>query len=188
MNIGVVLLIVSAMWVASEIALLFSRRSDARSKSQDFGSLIWLNAVIYGSAAVSVYIRFSGVGTIPGVGATLAWVGLVFILLGLAIRWAAILTLRQYFTVNVAIQPDHRIVRKGLYGFVRHPAYSGTIISFLGLGLALGNWISLAVLLIFIIGAFIRRIQIEERALVLEFGSEYEEYSRTTWRLIPWLY
>jgi len=188
MNIGIVLLVVSIVWIGSEVLLVLFRRAGACDKSQDSGSIIWLNAVIYGSVAAAVTIASSGVGMIPGIGLTSAWIGLVLILLGLSIRWAAILTLRQYFTVNLAIRSNHRIIRKGLYGFVRHPSYSGSIISFIGLGLALSNFIALAFLLVPITGAFIRRIQIEERALVQEFGSEYDEYCRSTWRLIPWLY
>ena len=188
MNIGTIILVVSAVWVASELMLILFRRSDDRAKSHDSGSMIWLNAVIYGSVTVAVFVGYSGVGIIPGFPLTLAWIGLVLILVGLAIRWAAILTLRQFFTVNVSIQPNHRIVRTGLYGLVRHPSYAGSIISFLGLGIALSNWITLPLLLVPITLALVRRIEIEERALLQKFGSQYDDYCRTTWRLIPWLY
>jgi protein-S-isoprenylcysteine O-methyltransferase len=188
MNIGNLLFVVGVIWASSEVLLVFFRRSNANSTSRDSGSVIWLNAVIYGSIAVAVAVRSSGVGMIPGLELPLAWVGLAFILFGLAIRWVAILTLRQYFTVNVAILPDHRIVRTGLYRHIRHPSYSGSILSFVGLGLALGNWIALAFLSVSITSAFIWRIQIEERALVQEFGPQYEDYCRATRRLIPWIY
>jgi len=188
MNVGIVLFAVSAVWIASEVMLVLLRRSGADSKKRDSGSIVWLNAVIYGSVAVAVYIRVTGVGMVPSVGLTLSRIGLVFILMGLAIRWAAIFTLRQYFTVNVAIQPNHRIVRKGLYGLVRHPSYLGSITSFVGLGLALSNWIALGFLVIPITYVFLKRIRIEERALRQEFGPEYDQYCRTTWLLIPWLY
>jgi len=188
MNVSIALLAVSAVWIASEVMLVLFRRSGTDSKKRDSGSIIWLNAVIYGSVAVAISVSLSGVGLVPSVGLTLSRIGLVFILMGLAIRWTAIFTLRQYFTVNVAIQPNHRIVRKGLYGLVRHPSYLGSIISFVGLGLALSNWIAIGFVAIPITYAFVRRIGIEERALLQEFGPEYDHYCRTTWRLIPWLY
>jgi protein-S-isoprenylcysteine O-methyltransferase len=185
MNIGVLLMWVGIVWAGSEILLAVFRRSGARDTSHDAGSMAFLNVVIYGSIALAIFIASSGVGMIHGASQILAWTGLDLILLGLIVRWTAILTLRQYFTVNVAIQPGHYIVRKGMYRLVRHPSYSGSILSFIGLGVALSNWIALVVLLAAVIGAFIRRINIEERALAQAFGPEYEEYCRTTWRLVP---
>ncbi len=188
MNIGTIILAVSTVWIASELMLIVFRRSDERAKSHDSGSMIRLNVVIYGSVIVAVFVGNSGVGIIPGIPLTLAWIGLALIVMGLAIRWAAILTLRKFFTVNVAIQPDHRIVQTGLYGLVRHPSYLGSIVSFVGLGIAFSNWISLALLLVPITLALVRRIEIEEWVLLQKFGSQYDDYCRNTWRLIPWLY
>jgi protein-S-isoprenylcysteine O-methyltransferase len=188
MNLGTLFLVVSAVWVVSEIALVLFRRSGAGSTSHDSGSIVRLNAVIYSSVAIAISVGLFGIGMIPGTRLILASIGLALILLGLGLRWTAILTLRRFFTVNVAIQPGHRIVKKGLYGFIRHPSYLGSIVSFIGLGLALSNWIALALLIVPIILAFIRRIGVEEQALAQEFGSEYNDYCRTTWCLIPWLY
>jgi len=188
LDFGITFLAVSAGWIISELMLLFFRRSDASRKSRDSGSLLLLNAVIYGSTSLAILFGFSGIGRIPGAGSGLAWSGLALIILGLALRWSAILTLRQYFTVNVAIHSHQRIVQNGLYSLIRHPAYLGSIISFLGLGLALINWIALLLLLIPVVSAFVRRMDVEERALAQEFGSHYKDYCRATWRLIPWLY
>jgi len=109
-------------------------------------------------------------------------------LLGLLIRWTAILTLRKYFTVDVSILPGHQIVKKGLYKYIRHPAYAGSLVSFLGLGLAFSNWLSSIVIVVPILTAFIYRIQVEEQALIQAFGDEYLDYSNTTKRLIPKIY
>ena len=188
MDIGIVILIVGILWGGSELLLVYFRRSGAEGTSHDSGSLLRLNVVIYGSVAVAIGVSASGVGRIHGVGETLAWIGLALILLGLILRWTAILTLRRYFTVNVAIHTDHRIVRTGVYSRIRHPAYSGTILSFVGLGISFGNWIALALLIVAIPAAFIARIRIEERALGAAFGPAYEEYRNHTRRLIPWLY
>lgn len=187
-SIRIILLIVCAVWIASELLLILFRRSSAKGTSRDSGSILWLNAIIYGSVAVAVFVGFSDVGLIHRFRLPLAWIGLFFILLGLTIRWSAIFTLRRFFTVNVAIQPNHRIIRNGLYGCIRHPSYSGTIISFFGLGLAQSNWITFVLLIVPITYAFIRRIEIEECVLLEEFGSQYNEYVRTTWQLIPWIY
>ena len=99
----------------------------------------------------------------------------------------SILTLRKYFTTNVAIRDDHRIIKSGVYRFVRHPSYSGSIISFFGLGLVFVNWLATIILVVPITIAFMKRIKIEERALENAFGEEYISYRKSTWLLFPWL-
>ncbi len=188
MKINLILPVVSSIWMVSELALIRFRRASSPRDRQDAGSLVWLNIVIYSSVTFAVTGACLGIGFIPRAGLTLASIGLSLILLGLALRWWAIITLRQYFTVNVAIQTDQRIIRQGVYRFVRHPAYLGTLISFVGLGLALRNWLALMLLLVPITIAFIKRIKIEERVLSQAFGNAYREYCRSTWRLIPGLY
>jgi protein-S-isoprenylcysteine O-methyltransferase len=188
MNFGLLLLIISTCWLISEVILIVFRRSKNDSKDHDKGSIKWLNIVIYASVALAVSFGFLGIGTIHTAISTITWVGLCFILVGLIIRWTAILTLRKYFTTNVVIQSDHRIIKAGLYRFVRHPSYSGSIISFCGLGLAFSNWISFIVLVIPITIAFLKRIQLEEQALSGAFGEEYTDYCKMSWALFPWIY
>jgi protein-S-isoprenylcysteine O-methyltransferase len=57
-----------------------------------------------------------------------------------------------------------------------------------GLGLCFGNWLTILFLTVPIIGAFLWRIRIEERALTGALGEDYRAYMRRTKRLIPWLY
>ena len=115
-------------------------------------------------------------------------VGLGLLVLGLVVRWSAILTLGRFFNTKVAIQVGHRIVRSGLYRSVRHPSYSGLLLAFAGLGIALGSWLSLGAVLIPVAAAVVYRIRVEEGALVETFGEQYIDYCQTTKRLIPWVY
>ena len=188
MTFQFILLAVSAVWVASEVVLVFTRRSIAGSRKQDAGSLVRLNLIIYASVALAVCIGLSRFGRMNVAQPGLSWLGLFLIVSGLAIRWTAIFTLQQYFTVDVAILPDHRVIQKGLYKFVRHPSYLGSIVSFVGLGVAFCNWIAIAVVVVPVTLAFIKRIRIEERALVNALGEEYTNYCRVTRRLLPWIY
>ena len=55
--------------------------------------------------------------------------------------------LRRFFTGYVAIHPDQRVVERGPYRLVRHPSYSGTLLTTLGMGLAMTNWASLATII-----------------------------------------
>jgi protein-S-isoprenylcysteine O-methyltransferase Ste14 len=62
------------------------------------------------------------------------------------------------------------------------------LLSFIGFGIALNNWISLILVTSAITAAFIMRIRIEEKTLIEQFGTEYIEYKKETYALIPFLY
>jgi protein-S-isoprenylcysteine O-methyltransferase len=122
-------------------------------------------------------------------GATaLRWLGVTLYAAGLILRWYAILHLGRFFTVNVAIAADHRVIDTGPYRFVRHPSYTGALMAFLGLALCLANWASLTVLVVPVFFVFLRRIQVEEAALLQALGDEYRGYMSRTKRLIPAVY
>jgi len=57
-----------------------------------------------------------------------------------------------------------------------------------GLGLSLGNWAALLVILLPISAAFIHRMNVEENALSGALGPEYTDYMRRTKRLVPFIY
>jgi protein-S-isoprenylcysteine O-methyltransferase Ste14 len=104
------------------------------------------------------------------------------------IRFAAIRTLGKFFTVDLAIKNDHRLIKNGLYKYIRHPSYTGSLLSFLGLGFSLNNWISLIVIFIPVLISFIYRIHIEEKLLIAQIGLAYTDYMKQTKRLIPLIY
>src|ERR1041385_4883717 len=84
---------------------------------------------------------------------------------GLILRWWAIVTLGRFFTVDVTIEKDHELVESGPFEWVRHPSYTGVLLAFLGWGLTLRNWAAIAVVLVPICAAFVRRMNVEENAL-----------------------
>ena len=98
---------------------------------------------------------------------------------------AAILTLGRYFSTCIAIHHDHRLVRTGLFRWVRHPSYSGLLLLFLGLGLSYGNWLSFALIVIPFLAALLYRIQVEEASLTEALGQDYSDHCRSTKRLLP---
>jgi protein-S-isoprenylcysteine O-methyltransferase len=116
------------------------------------------------------------------------WIGLIIFVAGLALRWYAIGFLGKFFTVDVAIHSDHRLIEAGPYRYIRHPSYTGALFAFVGLGLSFGNWLSLAIFTLPILIAFLIRIQIEERALAQAMGQPYRAYQQRTRRLLPLVY
>jgi protein-S-isoprenylcysteine O-methyltransferase Ste14 len=111
--------------------------------------------------------------------------GLVLMAAGLCLRQWAITVLGRFFTVDVRVQSDQTVVDRGPYRWVRHPSYSGLIIFFVGVGLALSNWASLIVLALVPTVGLLARIHSEERALLAGLGEEYRRYAATRRRLFP---
>lgn len=188
MNLGKIVMVVGLLWMASEIVLVILTGSKKDSRDRDQGSIVWLNAVIYSSIAIAVTMGSMGIGRVKGLPAAVPLAGLAMMIVGIAIRWTAILTLRKYFTVNVVIQEGHKVIKSGIYRFVRHPSYSGALLAFWGMGLIFTNIISLVVLVVPVTIGFIKRIKIEEAALLEAFGDEYEEYRKNSKKLVPWVY
>ncbi|MGZ3681316.1 MAG: methyltransferase family protein, partial [Ktedonobacterales bacterium] len=93
-----------------------------------------------------------------------------------------------YFSPVVAVRSDQQIVQEGPYRYVRHPSYSGVLLSLVGLGLALTNWLSLLVLLICALAGLLYRVNVEEWALRETLGQPYADYMRRTRRFIPFIW
>jgi len=79
-------------------------------------------------------------------------------------------------------------VQTGPYRYIRHPAYSGTFLTMLGVGLAMTNWASLMALLLCVFSGHLYRVHVEEKALIRAIGQPYIEYMRHTRRFIPWVF
>jgi protein-S-isoprenylcysteine O-methyltransferase len=176
------------IFLISEIALRYSHRSRGHGRRADGGSLalLWIAIAAGVGGAILVTSRFTAYGFALSHLAKQV-VGFVFVG-GLLLRWWAIISLGQFFTVDVSIAPGHELIVRGPYHVIRHPSYTGLLVAFLALGVTLQNWLSLVCLLGPITLALAYRIFIEERALCTAFGDEYLEYKKTTKRLIPGVY
>jgi protein-S-isoprenylcysteine O-methyltransferase Ste14 len=162
-----------------------SKNADSKELDKNSLSLIWI--AIIASMTLGIFIAIYW--AVPMINTNLLlYLGSAFILAGMIIRFIAIRTLGKFFTVNLAIQGNHRLIKNGLYRNIRHPSYSGSLLSFLGFCLSLNNWLSLIIIFIPVLITFINRINIEEKLLFEQFGSEYEEYKKRTKRLIPMIY
>jgi protein-S-isoprenylcysteine O-methyltransferase Ste14 len=115
-------------------------------------------------------------------------IGVCALIAGMVMRFAAIRTLGRFFASVVTIREDHEIIRKGLYGYVRHPAYTGALLAHAGLGLAFESWFSIIASTIPFWVAAVYRIHVEEKVLGEKFGADYANYVSETNRLIPGVY
>lgn len=103
------------------------------------------------------------------------------------VLYAEVLRENQYLSRTIEVQENQKVVDTGLYGIVRHPMYTSTILLFLSMPLVLGSIFSFLIFLIYpIITA--KRIRNEEEVLEksLEGYAEYEK--RIKYRLIPFIW
>ena len=114
-----------------------------------------------------------GVATMVGVAAGL----------GLAI-WAMLVN--RFFSPVVRLQEErgHHLITAGPYRSVRHPGYTGTLVSVLCIGPALGSWLATIPMVIFAL-LILRRARLEDRFLhdKLEGYAAYAQ--RVRYRLLP---
>lgn len=185
----VAILVTFWAWAALEGVLLV--RDLARGKggtSQDRGTrrLIALSYLVAVLAAGAADRRLTG----------LAWrlghwhlaAGLAVMLAGMAIRVWAVVVLGAAFRTTVEVDHGQAVVDTGPYRWVRHPAYTGLLLIGTSIGLALGNWLSLVILVLVPLAAMLRRIAVEEVILTEVLGPPYRAYQERTKRLVPGLW
>lgn len=117
----------------------------------------------------------------------LRWLGLTFIVLGIAFALSAIVTLGRHYDLELEIHRDHELVRSGPYRLVRHPVYTGLALHFAGVCLATGNLLLIVGTLLVTYPALYLRARTEERLLRERFGAAYDEYAREVGMLVPLL-
>lgn len=127
---------------------------------------------------------YTGVGVLP---LPCLYVGMALIVAGELFRFWAVVTLGKYFSPIVTVFPDQKVVTSGPYRLVRHPAYGGAIISFLGLALATRSVFSLSLVLVDAL-VYNNRANVEEKLLIEGLGEEYVKYkSKVKKKFIPFI-
>lgn len=182
--------LVFALWTASELLgpLRWSKSRGSNGQRRDRGSLaVGSVSGVSGVALAFLAPLLLPVASIPGQPLLLFSAGIAVVILGIAWRWYAILTLGRYFTAAVIIQQQQPVVQHGPYRLIRHPSYSGVLVIVVGIGLMTGNWVSLCAITTSFLISVLYRIPIEEQELRRSL-EKYEEYMQRTKRLIPFIY
>ena len=114
------------------------------------------------------------------------WAASVLFLLAY-LMWGEVLRENAWLSRTVEVQEGQRVVDHGLYGVVRHPMYSASVLLFLSMPLVLNSPLSFLVMLCYL-PLIAKRIRNEEKLLQKELPG-YEEYAeRVKYRLIPFLW
>ncbi|MDR3561967.1 MAG: isoprenylcysteine carboxylmethyltransferase family protein [Negativicutes bacterium] len=116
------------------------------------------------------------------------WLGVVLMVIGIALRVWAARVLGQFYTRTLLTTSEQRIVQEGPYHLLRHPGYAGSLLVWIGAGLAASNWIVFSIITLAMIISYAYRMQSEEAMLIAQFGPPYRAYIQRTKRIIPFLY
>ena len=173
------------VWILSEWSIRMRSRLNREGARVDRNSLLVVVASVFAGlfGAIEIARRANG-ADLPDARWLLV-AGVALIGAGIAFRQWAVAVLGRFFTVDVRVQPGQTVVERGPYRWLRHPSYTGLIATFVGMGLALDNWASLAVLAVLPTAGLVYRIHFEERALLEGLGEPYRRFAASRRRLFP---
>ncbi len=163
---------------------LLKKRLDAKENQKEQSTVIKFSGLMFmtGFVVAGLGFRF-GWYILPR---AVSVVGTAIFLLSYLL-YAEVLRENQYLSRTIEVQDNQKVVDTGLYGIVRHPMYSATLILFLSMPLILGSLYSLLIFLAypFIISA---RIKHEEEFLKNNLSGYHEYMQKVKYRLIPFIW
>lgn len=180
------------LWGSIEIVGAFTLRHNVKrqdASDKDRGSIIFIVLCLWvGTFLAGDFSRSIPQANLGWDASALQFLAAIVILGGIIFRQHAIRTLGRYFTQDVAVSAGQEIVQTGPYKLIRHPAYTGTLLSVTGIALGMNNGLSLAAAAAGFLVGHLYRIRVEEPALIASVGKPYEDYMRRTKRLIPFIF
>jgi protein-S-isoprenylcysteine O-methyltransferase Ste14 len=191
---AIALAVTTYAWLVFEVVLLIRDRvRNQGSTAGDRGTrqlnfLLIVVAVVFADVLRPLTGAHSPLRIPGGPGGWTVMAGLVIVWLGLLVRIWAVVTLGQSFRTTVEVDPGQAVVSRGPYRQIRHPSYTGLLLIVIGVGLASGNWLALAVCILLPGVAMALRIRVEEAELLRVLGEPYLAYRDHTKRLIPGLW
>ena len=163
---------------------LLASRLDVKEKQKEQGLVIKLSGLMFviGFVVAGLDFRFNWIKLA-------AWVPYVFavVLILAYLLWAEVLRENTYLSRTIKVEENQKVVDTGLYGIVRHPMYTATIILFLSMPIVLGSLVSFFVFLLYPV-IIVFRIVNEEKFLEKELVGYIEYKKKVKWRIIPFIW
>ena len=163
---------------------LLESRLDAKEKEAEQSIVVKLSGLMFlaGFIVAGLGVRF-GWYTLPKP----VVIASAIIFLIAYILYAEVLRENTYLSRTIEVQEGQKVIDTGLYGIVRHPMYSVTLLLFLSMPLVLGSVYSF---IIFSMYPFIiaKRIKHEEEFLEKELNGYKEYKQKVKYRLIPFIW
>ena len=160
---------------------LLEKRLNTKEEENEQKAVIALSGIMFLAAFIVAGLNFRfGWLEMPD------WLVIAGVVLFLAayVMYAEVLRENTYLSRTVEVQENQKVIDTGLYGIVRHPMYSSTLVLFLSMGLVLGSPISFAILLLYI-PIIVKRILNEEKVLAEGLPGYPEYMKKVRYRLVP---
>ncbi len=163
---------------------LLKRRLDAKEKQKEQGSLIKLSGFMFilGFVLSGLDFRF-GWSHMP---ASASFTAAAVFLLGYGV-FAEVLRENEYLSRTIGVEEGQKVVDTGLYGIVRHPMYSATLLLFLSMPVILGSFTAIAPFLFYPV-IIVKRLKNEEALLERELPGYRDYMKKVKYRLIPFIW
>lgn len=163
---------------------LLEKRLDAKEKQDEQSLVVKLSGLMFlaGFIVAGLDYRF---GWLP-LPKTVNIVAAVLFLIAYAL-YAEVLRENTYLSRTIEVQEDQKVIDTGLYGIVRHPMYSATLLLFLSMPLVLGSLYAFIIFLAYPL-IIVKRLKAEEEFLERELKGYKEYKQKVKYRLIPFIW
>lgn len=163
---------------------LLKGRLDAKEKQKEQNLVVKLSGLMFiaGFVLAGLGVRF-GWYRLP---AWVVYVSAAVFLCAYAL-YGEVLRENTYLSRTIRVQEGQKVIDTGLYGIVRHPMYSATLLLFLSMPLVLGSVYSFLIFLAYPV-LIVTRIKHEEALLEKELPGYREYKEKVKYRLIPWVW
>lgn len=163
---------------------LLKKRLNAKEKQEEQNLVVKLSGLMFlaGFIIAGLGFRF-GWYTLPRLVVIIATV--VFLIA--YILYAEVLRENTYLSRTIEVQDNQKVIDTGLYGIVRHPMYSATLLLFLSMPIVLGSIYSFIIFLAYPL-IIAKRIKGEEKFLEKELVGYCEYKQKVKYRLIPFIW
>ena len=160
---------------------LLRKRLNAKEEEPEQKTVQTLAGLMFIAAFVvaGLGVRF-GWAMFPG---WASWAGAAIFLAAYALC-AEVMRENAYLSRTIEVQENQTVVDTGLYGIVRHPMYSVTLVLFLVMPVVLGSPFALVIMLVYL-PIIVKRIKNEEAVLAAGLPGYAEYMGRVMWRLVP---
>ena len=144
------------------------------------------------AVVTGIVLSFTGMLVVAGLDRRFGWstvpaaisvLGDVLVAVGLGVAMLVIFQ-NRYAAANIIVEKDQPLVTTGLYGIVRHPMYSGSVVMMIGMPLALGSYWALLVAVAALVLLVIRIVD-EEKMLSQELTGYRDYMQKVHYRLVP---
>ena len=176
---------IAGIWLMCRQPELLSKRLSAREEQSEQKWVVALSSLLFIAMFIVAGLNFRfGWLLMPD---WTTYVAACIFLLGYAL-YAEVMRENVWLSRTVEVQENQQVIDTGLYGIVRHPMYSATLILFLSMPLVLNSVWSFALMLLYILIIVKRRIRNEEIVLERDLAGYKEYKQRVRYRLIPFVW